>query len=223
MYSHSKLRLLITAVIATYFLFSFSIMTGCQATAAPEITAAPETTSAPDTTAAPETTSAEAVLEEDTEETEEEIMEEAMKIASTAFKPDEMIPSKYTCDGENVNPQLNISGIPEDAESLVLIVDDPDAPGGTWVHWTVWNIDPGTNEIAENSIPGGAIEGVTDFGVTGYGGPCPPSGTHRYFFKVYALDTTLDLDSSATAKGVEDAMQGHILDSAELIGLYERG
>jgi Raf kinase inhibitor-like YbhB/YbcL family protein len=147
-------------------------------------------------------------------------VKEAMKIESPAFEPDEMIPSKYTCDGENINPQLNISGIPEDTESLVLIVDDPDAPAGTWIHWTVWNIDPETEEIAEGSVPGGAIEGVTDFGVAGYRGPCPPSGTHRYFFKVYALDITLDLDATATAKDVEDAIQDHILDSAELIGLY---
>jgi Raf kinase inhibitor-like YbhB/YbcL family protein len=153
-------------------------------------------------------------------ETEEEIGEEAMKIESPAFGPDETIPAKYTCDGENINPQLDISGIPADAVSIVLIVDDPDAPVGTWVHWTVWNIDPGTEEIAENSVPGSSVEGVTDFGVPGYGGPCPPSGKHRYFFKVYALDTTLDLDTNATAKDVEDAMQDHILDSAELIGLY---
>ncbi|GAG65703.1 unnamed protein product, partial [marine sediment metagenome] len=107
------------------------------------------------------------------------------------------------------------------AKSLVLIVDDPDAPAKTWVHWTVWNIDPKTTEILENSIPQDAVEGVTDFGTSGYGGPCPPSGTHRYFFKLYALDTTLDLSSSATVEDIQEAMEGHILDSVELIGLYE--
>ncbi|MQY75764.1 MAG: YbhB/YbcL family Raf kinase inhibitor-like protein [Clostridia bacterium] len=144
-----------------------------------------------------------------------------MKIESPSFKNNEMIPSKYTCDAENINPPITISGISQDAKSLVLIVDDPDAPAKTWVHWTVWNIDPKTTEILENSVPQDAVEGVTDFGTPGYGGPCPPSGTHRYFFKLYALDTTLDLSSSATVEDIQEAMEGHILDSVELIGLYE--
>ncbi|RLF04972.1 MAG: YbhB/YbcL family Raf kinase inhibitor-like protein, partial [Thermoprotei archaeon] len=97
-----------------------------------------------------------------------------------------------------------------------------DAPMGTWVHWTVWNIDPKTVEIPENSVPEGAVEGITDFGKPGYGGPCPPSGTHRYFFKLYALDTTLDLGSDATKSDIEKAMEGHILEKAELIGRYSR-
>ncbi len=145
-----------------------------------------------------------------------------MIIESPSFKNNEMIPAKYTCDAENINPALVFSRIPLAAVSLVLIVDDPDAPGGTWVHWTIWNMGPGTIEISENSLPDGSVEGNTDFGTPGYGGPCPPSGTHRYFFKLYALDTILKLDASAKAAGIEDAMQGHILGSAELIGLYKR-
>ena len=145
-----------------------------------------------------------------------------MKLESSVFENNGNIPSKYTCDGENVNPPLEISEVPENTKSLVLIVDDPDAPMGTWVHWTVWNISPKTTEISENSVPEGAVEGITDFGKPGYGGPCPPSGTHRYFFKLYALDTTLDLGSSAKAKDIEKAMEGHILDKAELVGLYSR-
>lgn len=159
---------------------------------------------------------------EESAETEEEVTETIMKIESPAFKNNEMIPSKYTCDGEDINPSLRISGIPEEAASLVLVVDDPDAPGKTWVHWTVWNIDPKTSEISENSVPAGAVQGVTDFGVPGYGGPCPPSGTHRYFFKLYALDIVLNLNSSSKVGDIEKAMNGHILDNAELIGLYSR-
>jgi len=163
-----------------------------------------------------------AVESKETTESEKEVTEEAMKIESPAFKNNEMIPSKYTCDGENINPPLKISGIPENALSLVLIVDDPDAPAKTWVHWTMWNIDPETVEIPENSVPKGAVQGITDFRVPGYGGPCPPSGAHRYFFKLYALDITLNLESSATVGNIEEAMKGHILGSAELIGLYKR-
>lgn len=158
-----------------------------------------------------------------------------MKISSSTFDSNQTIPSKYTCDGENINPPLQIADIPEDAESLVLIVDDPDAPAGTWTHWTIWNITPHINDISENSIPNRAswdpnspsvplpaMEGLTDFGKSGYDGPCPPSGTHRYFFKLYALDTMLDLPPSAKAGDIEKAMKGHILDKAELIGLYKR-
>jgi len=163
-----------------------------------------------------------AVESKETTESEKEVTEEAMKIESPAFKNNEMIPSKYTCDGENINPPLKISGIPENALSLALIVDDPDATAKTWVHWTLWNIDSKTVEIPENSVPKGAVQGITDFRVPGYGGPCPPSGAHRYFFKLYALDITLNLESSATVGNIEEAMKGHILGSAELIGLYKR-
>ena len=146
-----------------------------------------------------------------------------MKIISSAFEQGQSVLPQYTCDGENVNPPLSISDVPENAQSLVLISDDPDAPAGVWVHWIVWNIDPKTTEIAENSIPSGAVEGTTSFGKTEYGGPCPPSGEHRYFFRLYALDTKLDLDSSADKAKIEAAMQGHILEQAELMGLYSRG
>lgn len=145
-----------------------------------------------------------------------------MKITSSSFAHNQNIPPKYTCDGENINPPLQFSDIPADAKSLVLISDDPDAPMGTWVHWILWNIDPKTTEISEKSVPAGAIEGTTSFGETGYGGPCPPSGVHRYFFKLYALDTKLDLPISAKKEDLEKAMQQHILASAEMIGLYTR-
>lgn len=146
----------------------------------------------------------------------------SMKITSSAFQHNQTIPAKYTCDGENISPPLTISEVPEGTQSLLLINDDPDAPAGTWVHWTIWNIDPATAEIAENSVPQGAVEGITSFGSAGYGGPCPPSGEHRYFFKLYALDTTLDLDSKADKAQLEKVMEGHILAEGELIGLYSR-
>jgi len=165
---------------------------------------------------------AEAEEEEGVIAEEEEAAVENMKIESTAFGNDEMIPVNYTCDGEDINPPLTISGVPVDAQSLVLIVDDPDAPAGTWLHWTVWNIGPATTEIPENSVPVGAVEGETDFGTPGYRGPCPPSGIHHYFFKLYALDTTLELGVSATVQDIEEAMDDHILESAELVGLCER-
>jgi hypothetical protein len=145
-----------------------------------------------------------------------------MKISSPTFQNNSAIPEKYTCDGENTNPPLEISEVPVKAQSLVLIVDDPDAPGGIWVHWTVWNIDPKTTKIGENSVPIKAVEGATSFGGTGYGGPCPPSGAHRYFFKLYALDATLDLSPQSDKTALGKAMEGHILDKAELIGLYSR-
>ncbi len=145
-----------------------------------------------------------------------------MKISSPVFLNSETIPAKYTCDGENVNPPLLIEGAPLEAKSLVLIVDDPDAPMGTWTHWTVWNINPDTREISENSVPPGAVQGKTSFGKPGYGGPCPPSGTHRYFFRVYALDKLLDLSSTATINDIKRAMQNHILDSGEFFGIYSR-
>ena len=142
-----------------------------------------------------------------------------MVITSPVFRNNEMIPRKYTCDGADVNPTLNIRGIPRKAESLVLIVDDPDAPMGTWDHWIVWNIPP-EERIEEKSVLG--IEGLNDFRKHSYGGPCPPSGTHRYFFRVYALDAMLDLKPNSRKRDVERAMRGHILAQGEIIGLYRR-
>ncbi|KPJ85015.1 hypothetical protein AMJ57_04760 [Parcubacteria bacterium SG8_24] len=146
-----------------------------------------------------------------------------MKIQSPAFAAGSAIPSEHTCDGEDVSPPLFIDDLPEGTESLVLVVDDPDAPMGTWVHWTVWNISPEVGEVAEGEVPAEGIEGITSFGRAGYGGPCPPSGEHRYFFRLYALDTLLDLAGSADIGELEAAMEGHVLDSAETMGVYSRG
>lgn len=145
-----------------------------------------------------------------------------MIIKSPTFQNGERIPKKYTCDGENINSPLEFEGIPENAQNLVLIVDDPDAPAGTWTHWTVWNIAPQTRIIKENSIPQGSLEGKTSFGNVGYGGPCPHQGTHRYFFKLYALNAKLNLYPSVPITDLEKAMEGHVLDSAEIFGLYSR-
>lgn len=147
---------------------------------------------------------------------------EPMKITSLAFEHEQNIPAKYTCDGENINPALEFSDVPENTQSLVLIMDDPDAPMGTWVHWTLWGIEPSTNQIAENSVPAKAIQGKTSSGQNNYGGPCPPSGTHRYFFKLFALDTELKLPSFSEKQDLEKAMEEHIIDQAELVGLYSR-
>jgi Raf kinase inhibitor-like YbhB/YbcL family protein len=146
----------------------------------------------------------------------------ALKISSAAFKHNEMIPSKYACDGADLSPPIEITGVPDKTKSLALIVDDPDAPRGTWVHWVVWNIDPETKEIAEGMAPKGAQQGMNDSRQSGYNGPCPPSGTHRYFFKLYALDTLLDLGKRATKSELEKTMKGHILAHSEIIGLYSR-
>jgi len=143
-----------------------------------------------------------------------------LKVKSSAFEHNGLIPRKYTCDGNDVNPPLTIEDIPEGTESLALTIDDPDAPMGTWDHWVVWNIPPHTQEIREKSVPG--VEGMNDFRRNSYGGPCPPGGTHRYFFKVYALDTKLNLGAASRKKDLERAMQGHILAKGEFIGRYSR-
>ena len=143
-----------------------------------------------------------------------------MKLTSNAFQHKGQIPPRYTCDGENVSPPLTILDIPANTKFLALICDDPDATIGTFVHWVVWNIPPNTSQTPENHKF--QNEGVTDFGRKGWGGPCPPSGTHRYFFKLYALDATLNLPEGSTKKQVEPAMQSHILAKSELIGLYKR-
>ncbi len=149
-------------------------------------------------------------------------MTDAFGISSTAFENNGGIPAKYTCDGMDINPPLAIHGTPAGAKSLALIVDDPDAPRGIWVHWVVWNIDPKTTAIGEDSVPKGAAQGINDFRKHDYGGPCPPSGTHRYFFKLYALDTQLNIGPNSEKTSLEKAMQGHIISQAQIMGTYKR-
>lgn len=144
-----------------------------------------------------------------------------LKIESSAFKNKEKIPAKYTCEGKDLSPPLQIGNIPQKAKSLAIIVDDPDAPSGTFDHWVAWNLPPTTKELAEGaSVPS---EGVNGFGANRYRGPCPPPGKpHRYFFKVYALDTMLELEAGSPKAALENAMKGHILSQGELVGLYQR-
>jgi Raf kinase inhibitor-like YbhB/YbcL family protein len=150
-----------------------------------------------------------------------------MKITSTAFKTQGIIPSRYTCEGDEINPPLHFSDIPQEAKSLVLIMDDPDVPkslkaDGMWDHWVLFNILPSVQKIEENTTPL-CKSGMTTSGHTRYVGPCPPDREHRYFFKLYALDIMLNLPSGSTKKEVEKAMNSHILAQCELIGLYEKG
>lgn len=144
-----------------------------------------------------------------------------MRISSN-FPHEGQIGSLHTCDADDSSPPMDFHDVPGEAVALALIVDDPDAPGGTWNHWTMWNIDPATTHVAADSVPEGAVEGMTGFGTAGYGGPCPPSGTHRYFFTLYALDSTLALGPDADVETLREAMDGHVIASAELIGLYRR-
>ena len=149
-------------------------------------------------------------------------------ITSTAFSEGQPIPRKFTCQGSDVSPPLKWTGAPSHARSFALVADDPDAPVGTWVHWVLYNLPATSTDLAENTqklaaLPGGARQGVNDFHLPGYGGPCPPPGKpHRYFFKLYALDTLLDLKPGATKKDVERAMENHILGQAQLMGTYQR-
>ncbi|MEK9180287.1 MAG: YbhB/YbcL family Raf kinase inhibitor-like protein [Patescibacteria group bacterium] len=180
-----------------------------------------------------------------------------MILTSPSFENNGFIPEKFTCDGStslttggstsappelveglttgggDINPELHIQNVPDDAKSLALIVDDPDAPGRTFVHWLVWNIDPKTEFIKEESSPPGlpaeaggtkvgAVEGKTDFGAIGYGGPCPPQGVHRYFFKLYALDATLNLPAGSDKRALEAEIEKHLITQTELVGLYQR-
>jgi len=144
-----------------------------------------------------------------------------MKVTSSAFHEGANIPSKFTCDGSDTSPPLQIAGVPSGAKSLVLIVDDPDAPGGLFTHWLAWNIPPQTGSIAEGSAPKG-VQGANDFGKSGYRGPCPPPGTHRYSFKIFALDRELELGSGAKRSQVDAAMKGHVIAQGELVGRYAR-
>lgn len=144
-----------------------------------------------------------------------------MEIESSAFEYQQPIPKKYTCEGENISPPLAFQGIPPGTKSLVLIMDDPDAPRGTFDHWIVWNLSVDTKALAEGAkVP---KEGLNHFQKIGYGGPCPPPGkAHRYFFKLYALDTLINLPEGSSKKQVEEAMEGHIVGKAELVGTYKR-
>ena len=144
-----------------------------------------------------------------------------MKITSSAFQEGGNIPLKFTCDGSDTSPSLQITGVPSEAKSLVLIADDPDAPGGLFTHWLVWNIPPQTNSISEGSAPNG-VHGTNDFGKSGYKGPCPPPGTHRYSFKIFALDRELDLRAGAKRSQLDAAMKGHVIAQGELVGRYAR-
>lgn len=150
-----------------------------------------------------------------------------MNLISSTFEPFGEIPRRHTCQGEDVSPPLIVTGVPPKAKSLALICDDPDAPQGTWVHWLLYDLPPSTNAIPENIPPvetvlGGAKQGINDFGKLGWGGPCPPHGYHRYYFKGYALDTVLNLPPKLGKEEVLKAMQGHVIDQAELIGRYRK-
>ena len=150
-----------------------------------------------------------------------------IKITSSAFEDGGLIPPKYTCDGADISPPLQWEAVPEGTKSIALICDDPDAPMGTWVHWVLFNLPAETRELAENTPPDGTLangakQGTSDFGRIGYGGPCPPSGTHRYFFKIYALDAQVELAAGARKPDLLKAMEGHILAQAQLIGKYKR-
>jgi len=147
-------------------------------------------------------------------------LEAQIHVRSSAFASGGNIPAQFSCEGANTNPPLQFDGIPKGAKSLALIVEDPDAPGSLFTHWLIWNIDPAATQIAEKSIPQGAIEGTNDFGKPGYGGPCPPSGTHRYFFRLFALDQTLDLKTGAKRSALEHAMKGHVVGQGELMGRF---
>lgn len=148
----------------------------------------------------------------------------AFTLTSHAFQPGEFIPAEYTCDGGNSSPALQWTGAPQNTQSFVLIVNDPDAPGGVWDHWVLFNIPSSLNHLEAHlkTLPKGVEEGKNSWGTTGYRGPCPPSGTHRYYFKLYALDTLLQLKSGANNKELTKAMQKHTLDMAELFGKYKR-
>jgi Raf kinase inhibitor-like YbhB/YbcL family protein len=153
--------------------------------------------------------------------------EKSMELTSTAFTEGGMIPAKYTCDGMDISPPLSWENIPEGTKSFAIICDDPDAPVGIWVHWVIYNLLPEVKELSE-AIPAqrmladGSMQGLNDFRKIGYGGPCPPGGTHRYYFKLYALDIMLDLEGEPTKSDLEAAMQGHILKQCQIMGRYKR-
>jgi Raf kinase inhibitor-like YbhB/YbcL family protein len=147
-----------------------------------------------------------------------------LKLTSSAFANEDTIPALYTCDGQKIHPPLSISGVPNGTKSLAIIIDDPDAPAGTFTHWAIWNIDPGTVEIPAGSVPSRAMEGTNSLGSRGFTSPCPPKGAapHRYFFTLYALDNANTLDGKATKDDLVTAMNGHIIEQTNLIGSYGR-
>jgi Raf kinase inhibitor-like YbhB/YbcL family protein len=150
-----------------------------------------------------------------------------MDLKSRAFEEGGIIPKKHTCDGEDISPPLEWTSVGDGTKTLALICDDPDAPGGTWVHWVIFNIPGDTRDLAENippkkELPNGAKQGTNDFRKIGYGGPCPPGGTHRYYFKIYSLDTDLNLEAGATKTQLLQAMKGHVLGEGQLMGKYRR-
>ncbi|MGA2507014.1 MAG: YbhB/YbcL family Raf kinase inhibitor-like protein [Chitinispirillaceae bacterium] len=151
----------------------------------------------------------------------------SIKVESQAFKHMQPIPAQYTCDGADISPPLSWSNVPAATKSIALIADDPDAPAGTWVHWVVYGLPPAADSLPENipksdTLSGGGIQGKNDFRRIGWNGPCPPGGTHRYFFKIYALDTMLNLPAGKTKAEIEKAMKGHVLAKGELAGTYKR-
>jgi hypothetical protein len=146
---------------------------------------------------------------------------ENLIVTSPVFENNKPIPQKYTADGSDINPPIEIKGIPKGTKSLALIMDDPDAPLRTWDHWIVWNIPPERNKIEENTVPG--VQGKNSWKKASYGGPNPPMGTHRYFFKAYALDTDLNIDPGSSKKDLEKSMEKHMLAKGELVGLYKKG
>jgi|SRR3989344_3990039 len=145
-----------------------------------------------------------------------------MIISTKAFKDGEEIPAEYTCDGNDISPELVFSDIPRETKSLALIVDDPDSPVGVWNHWTIWDIPPNIAGLKKGEVPQNAREGVTSFGGVGYGGPCPGKGRHRYFFKLYALDSVLELPQKSSKEELIESMLGRIIAEAEVYGTYER-
>jgi len=166
--------------------------------------------------------SASACTPDDGQKMQESVDEMAIKLTSAAFSEGGTILRKYTCDAENVSPPLSWSGLPDGTMSLAFIMDDPDAPAGTWVHWVLYDIPPDQKDFKEG-IKGVGVEGKNTSGKLGYGGPCPPKGpAHRYYFKIYALDKNLDLNTGATKGDLEKAMRGHILAQGQLMGRYQR-
>lgn len=150
-----------------------------------------------------------------------------IKIKSPAFEEGELIPKKYTCDGVNVSPPLQWSSLPADVESIVLICEDPDAPSGLWTHWIIFNLPAETKGVSEfimerEVLENGAQQGLNDFGTIGYRGPCPPGGSHRYYYRIYALDVLLELPSRINRQDLLEAMNGHIIDQGQIMGIYTR-